>query len=98
MTLSGRPVEERIQSMLAAPEARSGDSEALLTDGYAKALALDAERLRLERRITLLAARAEEREAAHELRGAWLRHRTIVAELRELRAMLRRLRDDDAAA
>jgi hypothetical protein len=65
----------------------------LLAEGYARALRLDAERLQLERRITALAARADDADAAQELRRTWLRHRTIMGELRELRALLRRLKD-----
>ena len=86
-------LETRISSMLEETAARQGAAESLLAEGYAGALRLDAERLTLERRITALAARASEQDAAQELRRAWLRHRTIAAELRELRGLLRRLKD-----
>ena len=85
-------LEQRIVTLLAGtPE--QGEADTLLTEGYTHALALDAERLRLERRITALAARADDVDAAQDLRRAWLRHRTITAELRELRGLLRRLKD-----
>jgi hypothetical protein len=44
------------------------DMEHTLTDGYARALELEAERLRLERRIGELAHRLEGPEEAGELR------------------------------
>ena len=73
-----------------------GAAEVLLAEGYAEALKLDAERLSLERRITALAARADDSDAANELRRAWLRHRTIGGELRDLRRLLRRLKETAA--
>ena len=86
-------LESRISTMLTEPVAPEGDVESLLAEGYARALKLDAERLSLERRITALAARADDPEAARELRRAWLRHRTLGRDLRELRRLLRRLKD-----
>jgi len=86
-------LESRISSMLTEMAADDGAAETLLAEGYAEALKLDAERLSLERRITALAARADNPDAAHELRRAWLRHRTLGGELRELRRLLRRLKD-----
>ena len=83
-------VETRIQHVL-----DSGDCAAVhdvLTEGYASALQLDSERLELERRITGLAARADDPSTAQELRRAWLRHRTVSGELRQLRGLLRRLK------
>ena len=87
-------LESRISSMLAETPGRDGVVvETLLAEGYAQALKLDSERLSLERRITALAARAEDPDTARELRRAWLRHRTLGGELRDLRRMLRRLKD-----
>ena len=83
---------ERVETMIDEPPTRA-QVEHLLAEGYARALRLDAERLALERRITELAARAEDGDAAHELRLVWLKHRTLNAELRELRGLLRRLKD-----
>lgn len=81
----------RIESALASGEA-SAQTDDLLAEGYAGALKLDAERLTLERHITALAARADDPDTAQELRRAWLRHRTLCKELRELRTLLRRLK------
>ena len=86
-------LESRISSMLTETPSDDGAAEGLLAEGYAEALKLDAERLALERRITALAARADNPDAARELRRAWLRHRTLGGELRELRRLLRRLKD-----
>ena len=85
-------LELRIESALAS----SGEPESvdgLLSEGYARALKLDSERLMLERQITGLAARADDPDAAQELRRAWLRHRTLARELKELRGLLRRLKE-----
>jgi len=84
-------VELRIESAL-AEGAPADAAEDLLAEGYARALQLDAERLRLERTITGLAARADEPAAAQELRRVWLRHRTLLGELSEIRTLLRRLK------
>lgn len=86
-------LESRISSMLAETPGRDSAVETLLAEGYAQALKLDAERLSLERRITALAARAEDPDTARDLRRAWLRHRTLGGELSDLRRMLRRLKD-----
>jgi hypothetical protein len=86
-------LETRISSLLAETASREAAAEGLLAEGYAHALKLDAERLSLERRITALAARADDGDAARELRRAWLRHRTLAGELRDLRRLLRRLKD-----
>jgi hypothetical protein len=89
-------LESRISSLLTETAAQESAAGSLLAEGYARALKLDAERLSLERRITALAARADDPEAARELRRAWLRHRTLAGELRELRRLLRRLKESAA--
>jgi hypothetical protein len=82
----------RISFVSEAPEdVPRAELESLLSEGFAEALKLDSERLALERRITVLAASADEPEPAQELRRVWLRHRTLKAELTELRASLSRL-------
>ena len=63
----------------------------LLTDGCARMLTLETERLRLSARISELAADAHEPDAAQELRRLWARRREIVGELGELRNLLGRL-------
>ena len=92
MSPTGAELRERIETLLTANDADSADVDEVLTAGYGYALSLDSQRLRGERRITELAARAEDPEAAAELRKLWLRNRTVGAELAELRELLRKLR------
>ena len=89
-------LDERISELMAAgPESNVERIERTLTDGYARALILDAERLRLERRLT---------EAARSLQPGDPEEKTIelselarrlggnARELGELRARLGELR------
>ena len=92
MSPTGAELRERIKTLLAAGDADPADVDEVLTAGYGHALSLDSQRLRGERRITELAARAEDPEAAAELRKLWLHNRTVGSELAELREMLRKLR------
>ena len=89
-----RTVTERLELRIESALASGADAhmDDLLAEGYAEALKLDAERLALERHITALAARADDPATAQELRRAWLRHRTLCRELRELRTLLRKLK------
>jgi hypothetical protein len=98
MSLIGADIRERIEAVLSSSDVSESEVNELLTDGYGYALSLDSERIRTERRITELAANAEDPEAAGELRRLWLRNRTIGGELSELRALLRRLREAQPAA
>lgn len=92
-------LHQRIEELLEAPA--SGDAapslahlEATLTDGYAEALALEAERSRIERRIGEVAGRVNEPSAsgATDEIVALVRKLTHAeGELGNLRAMLRRL-------
>jgi hypothetical protein len=74
------------------------EMEHTLTDGYARALELEAERLRLERRIGELAHSLDGPNEAEELRGLALRLRQIDNELESLRGVLADLQQqvDDA--
>jgi hypothetical protein len=85
------PVFDAIAALLAAPESTDDASrlEVTLTDGYARALALEAEQGRLERQ---LAARA--RHAA----GLELELDRRQEDLRLLRDLLRRLQRRHSAA
>jgi hypothetical protein len=85
-------LRERLDAALSRNGAEGENLEDLVTEGYAHALALDAERMKLERGITELAARAEDPAAAQELRKLWLRHRTMRQQLSELRSMLAELK------
>jgi hypothetical protein len=70
--------------------------EHTLTAGYARALALEAERLRLERRFSAVAAelaRGEPAEQQDELQELARRASDADGDLRLLRALLRELRD-----
>src|SRR5436305_2218803 len=96
MSPTGADLRERIDVLLVAyndETAPRDEVEETLTAGYGYALHMDSQRLRLEARISELAARAEEPDAASELRRLWVRHRTIEAELKDLRSMLRDLRE-----
>lgn len=82
---------DRIRSLLNghgsdAPPPRTEVVEHTLTDGYARALALEGERLRTERRIRALAGDAEH---APELRALKSRLGSLDADLSRLRALLR---------
>jgi predicted nucleic acid-binding Zn-ribbon protein len=75
--------------------------EHTLTDGYAHALALEAELWRLERSLGELARRMGERDVADfadELRALARRLTRAERELESLRALLRRLHDRARAA
>jgi hypothetical protein len=97
---------DRIRSLL---EQRGADPtmplltvmEHTLTDGYARALGLEAERLRLERRIGELAHRLDGPEQAGELRELAQRLRSAdddIANLRDLLVPLQRRVDAARAA
>jgi predicted nucleic acid-binding Zn-ribbon protein len=92
-------VTERIRTLLAAPQEGSGAPardplEATLTEGYAAALELDGERMRLERRIEELTAKLAEGgvNRPQELRKLIGRLDTAEEDLAELRDLLAELR------
>jgi hypothetical protein len=91
-----RPVIDRIRSLLDGRAADPGGTltgvENTLTDGYAVALELEADRLRIERRMSELALTVERPEQADELRGLAVRLIETEAHLVEIRAMLAELR------
>lgn len=59
-----------------------------MTDGYARALQLEGERLRLERKIGKLAHNVDGREQADELKALAVRLRDVDGELDGLRSQL----------
>lgn len=84
-------VVEQIEQLLAAPSSGAGaptlaHMEDTLTEGYAHALALEAERWRIERRLGEVAAEAPAR--VEELRSLGTRLRTAEHELLRLRSLL----------
>jgi uncharacterized membrane protein YccC len=76
------------------------EMEHTLTDGYARALELEAERLRFERRIGELAHSLDSPDEVEELRDLALRLRKADDELASLRGVLAALQQhvDDARA
>jgi tRNA C32,U32 (ribose-2'-O)-methylase TrmJ len=98
-------VIRRIRSLLAALNEGSATPsrariEATLTEGYAAALALDGERLRLERRIDEVTAHVAQGRSARvkELQRVMSRLETTEQDLADLRDLLARLRTRAARA
>jgi ABC-type phosphate transport system auxiliary subunit len=92
---------EQIDALLAEPASRDADPSELarlertLTDGYAHALSLEAEQLRLQRRMTELAGELHEgnqEQKAEELIQVSHRMSGARAELERLRSTLKQLR------
>ena len=78
---------EQIEDLLSEDAPALADVEATLTDGYAQALALEAERWGLERRLGEV-ARAGGDGAGEELTSIGRRLNTTDGELAALRRML----------
>jgi hypothetical protein len=93
------PLRDEIAELLRMPENGTGAPsldaiEATLTDGYAEALTLEAERSRLERRLGEVARDAGEVSAhstAAELAELSVRLEAADGELARLRSLLRNL-------
>jgi hypothetical protein len=93
-------IENRIRSLLDAPEAGDGAPtlahiEDLLTAGYAHAMALEGEQWRLQRRIVdvaLALAEGYKEPDARELRELAGELREVESELTGIRALIRSLR------
>jgi ABC-type phosphate transport system auxiliary subunit len=93
------PLRDEIAELLRLPENGAGAPslaaiESTLTDGYAEALALEAERLRIERRLGEVARDAGDVSAhsvAAELAELTERLDSADGELTRLRALLRNL-------
>ncbi len=93
-------IHDEIRQLLAVPVTGPGAAtlaaiEQTLTAGYAEALALEAERWRIERRLGEVAALIGGGDAAHadELAGLGRRLSATDRELTGLRALLDELRD-----
>jgi hypothetical protein len=87
------PLLERITVLLKNRSADPGkplvtEMEDTLTDGYARALQLESERLRLERRIGMLAHSVDGPDEADELKALAGRLRDIDGDLDGLRGQL----------
>jgi hypothetical protein len=85
---------ERIRGLLDEPQSGSGldELEHTLTDGYARALLLEAERSRVERAIADLALGIDDPIRIAELRELSERRTRTDADLTRLRALLELLR------
>jgi hypothetical protein len=84
---------DRIHELLrgdpdASPTPLLSEMEHTLTDGYARALALEGERWRIEKTIGKLAAEAEGAEHARELRRLSVKLNETDDELERLRGLL----------
>jgi hypothetical protein len=94
------PLIEEITELLASPRRGSGAPplevlEDTLTTGYARALELDAERTRIERRIGEVVAHIQveqSRASTTEIAGLAARLSDADADLTRLRALLEKLR------
>ncbi|HYZ18658.1 MAG TPA: hypothetical protein VE615_03860 [Gaiellaceae bacterium] len=98
-------VFEHVRALLAAPQnggaAPARDRlELTLTEGYAAALALDGDRMRLERRIEQLTFSFAEGDESRpeELRRLIARLHAVEDDLADLRALLEKLRRRAAKA
>ncbi len=96
---------EHVRALLAAPQdGRAAPArerlELTLTEGYAEALALDGDRLRLERRIDQLTVSLAEggKSRPDELRKLMARLQAVEDDLADLRALLEKLRRRAAKA
>ncbi|HZD86765.1 MAG TPA: hypothetical protein VE088_02020 [Gaiellaceae bacterium] len=92
------PVHDEIAELLRLPENGKGAPtlavlEARLTDGYAEALALEAERLRIEQRLGEVARVARKPGSASELENLSQRLSHADGELARLRALLDTLQE-----
>lgn len=86
---------EQIEALLMSPARDLDELEHTLTDGYAHALALDAERLRLEKRVTSVTQgiqRGDTAKKANELAALAERLDGNALDAEKLRALLADLR------
>jgi hypothetical protein len=83
---------DQIEDLLRDADPTLARVEDTLTEGYANALALEAERLRIERRLGEV-ARTATPDHAEELRSLGTRLRSADGEIARLRALLGTLHD-----
>ena len=87
MERADNTMQQQIEDLLRASEPTLARLEETLTEGYAQALALEAERWRLERRIGEV-AREGRTDIGEELKSLGSRLNSTDGELSELRALL----------
>jgi hypothetical protein len=104
MPIDSTNLRDRIRTLLQAPvDGRPSRErfERTLTDGYAKAMALEADRLRIERRIADVASEITDEnrdKKTKELASLSNRLSKTIDELESLRMMLAALRDHGASS
>jgi hypothetical protein len=84
---------QQIEEMLQHDDPTLAAVEDTLTQGYARALALEAEQLRIERRIGEVAQAPGSVDPAAEIRSLGTRLTKLTGELQRLRALLAPLQD-----
>ena len=92
MKSAAAPMVQQIQDLLSASAPTLASVEDTLTEGYAQALTLEAERMRLERRLGEV-ARMGDGDHADELRRLGTRLRSADGEIDRLRTLLVTLND-----
>jgi hypothetical protein len=93
----GTTMQQQIEELLSAEAPTLARLEDTLTEGYAQALALEAERWRLERRLGEV-AREGRADAGDELRSLGVRLTYADGELTKLRSLLGTLHERARAA
>jgi hypothetical protein len=92
-----QPLIERMDALMNRIRTAEGHSdeevEAILGEGYSRVVAIERERLLLQREIDVLTEHIEEPESAQRMRHLWLRLRGYERELDELRQRLATLRE-----
>jgi hypothetical protein len=89
---------DAVTARLGGPGADDRELEDLLTEGYARALAGEAQSRRIERRLTQLLADIDQPAVAKEARRLALQRRTVDQAVADLRGNLARVRDGVSGA
>ena len=90
--MAALPMVQQIEQLLSDDAPSLASLEHTLTEGYARALALEAERLRIEKRVVEVVKDAGAEQAA-ELKQLGTRLTSADGEIEKLRASLGRLAD-----
>ncbi|MES1247702.1 MAG: hypothetical protein ABUS54_08520 [Actinomycetota bacterium] len=90
--MAAAPMVQQIEQLLRDDAPSLASVEDTLTEGYARALALEAERLRIEKRVVEVAKDASADQAA-ELRRLGTRLTSADGEIEHLRSLLGTLAD-----
>ena len=88
---------DAVAARLSGPGADQREIDDLLTEGYARALAGEAQSRRIERRLIQLLADIDTPAVAKEARRLALQRRTVDQAVADLRGKLARLRADIGA-